>query len=160
MTMSIRQMAAALECSPTLVARHKKAGMPMHDVDHAREWKRRNVAINPRFCAGADAGRPPAGSADPGAAQLPVVIDYREERARRERAEANLAELKLAELRGELLRREEMERLVGSLAAGLKESVLQVKGRLAPLLAAESDVMKVSAMLDTELRAALEKAVG
>jgi hypothetical protein len=159
MTLSIRQMAAALECSPTLVARHKKAGMPMDDVDGAREWKRRNVAINPRFHAGLDAARPPSGSADPSTPPA-VVIDYREERARRERAEANLAELKLAELRGELLRRDEMERLVGSLAAQLKESVLQVKGRLAPLLAAESDVMKVSAMLDAELRAALEKAAG
>ena len=159
MTLSIRQMAAALDCSPTLVARHKKAGMPMSDVGQAQEWKRRNVAINPRFQAGLDAAR---SSAAPGDSPSPPVglIDYREERARRERAEANLAELKLAELRGELLRRDEMERLVGSLAAGLKESVLQVKGRLAPLLAAESDVMKVSAMLDAELRAALEKAVG
>jgi phage terminase Nu1 subunit (DNA packaging protein) len=130
----------------------------MDDPEAAREWRRRNVAINPRFQAGA--AEAPAPRADvPAEATAAQAIDYREERARRERAEADLAELKLAELRGDLLRREEMERLVGSLASHLRESVLQIKGRLAPLLAAETDVMKVSSMLDTELRAALEKAV-
>ena len=158
MTLSLRQMGSALDCSSTLVARYKRAGMPMDDPEAARDWRRRNVAINPRFQAAASEA--PAARADVPADAAPApAIDYREERARRERAEANLAELKLAELRGELLRREDMEKLVGSLAAHLRESVLQVKGRLAPLLAAETDVMKVSTMLDTELRAALEKAV-
>lgn len=103
----------------------------------------------------------PAGPA--GATTAPPdddLMSYHVAKTLREVAEAKLAQLKLAELRGDLIRREDMERAVGALAAGLRESVLQIKARLAPLLAAESDIMKISAMLDAELRAALNKAVG
>jgi hypothetical protein len=78
-------------------------------------------------------------------------------RARRERADALAAEHALAELRGELLRREVMERVVGELASRTKEAVLQIKGRIAPLLAAETDVLKITAMLDAEFRSALRR---
>jgi hypothetical protein len=53
-----------------------------------------------------------------------------------------------------------VDKVVGEQAARTREAVLQVKGRLAPLLAAESDVLKVAAMLDAELRAALAKGAG
>ena len=151
--MGVRQMAAALQCSPSLVSRYKRAGMPMDSEAAATSWKRDNVRPDPRFTRNTEAMAPVPRAA---AAQFDS-IDYQEERARRERAEANLAEFKLAELRGELLRREVMERVVGTRAAQIKDSVLQVKARLAPLLAAETDVAKVSAMLDAELRAALDK---
>lgn len=91
------------------------------------------------------------------APQADEQMSYHVAKTLREVAEAKLAQLKLAEQRGDLIRRADMERIVGTMAAGLRESVLQIKARLAPLLAAETDVMKVSAMLDTELRAALDK---
>jgi hypothetical protein len=156
MTMGVRQMAAVLRCSPSLVSRYKRAGMPMDSEAAATSWKRDNVRPDPRFTRNTEKPTPVAQAAPAVAAQFDS-IDYQEERARRERAEANLAEFKLAELRGELLRREVMERVVGTRAAQIKDSVLQVKARLAPLLAAETDVAKVSAMLDAELRAALDK---
>ncbi len=134
--------------------------MPMTDKESASQWMRANVRPDPRSLKDDDA---PASSSSALAAvseAAHAAIDYREERARRERAEADLAELKLAELRGELLRREIMEKTVGELAARLKESVLQVKSRLAPLLAAETDAAKVSTMLDEELRKALDTAAG
>lgn len=81
--------------------------------------------------------------------------EYWSSKARREAAEAEIAELKLQELRGDLMRREVVERIVGQQAARTRESVLQIKGRLAPLLAAETDVVKIATMLDAELRAAL-----
>ena len=107
-------------------------------------------------------GTSPAAAPAPQCSDPPVVASssYQAWRCRREAAEAQSAELALAELRGELIRRADMEHIVGGLAAALKESVLQIKARLAPLLAAESDIMKISAMLDAELRAALNKAAG
>ncbi|MCU0919157.1 MAG: hypothetical protein MUF16_02300 [Burkholderiaceae bacterium] len=149
-------MAAELQCSPTLVSRYKRAGMPMDSKESAARWKHDNVRPDPRFTRNTEKQDSVAPAARAAVSQF-ETIDYQEERARRERAEANLAEFKLAELRGELLRREVMERVVGTRAAQIKDSVLQVKARLAPLLAAETDVAKVSAMLDAELRAALDK---
>ncbi len=103
----------------------------------------------------------PRATAKPAAAELPLSADaagvsYQEAKRRQAVADMLQAERLEAEQRGELLRREVMERVVGDLAAALKQRVMQVKARLAPLLAAETDVAKVSAMLDAELRAALE----
>lgn len=152
MAMTRAAMAEGLGCDPALVTRYRRRGMPMDSIDAALAWKRRHV--RQRISGdGAGAAAPPAveeESSDP----------YWSSRARREAAEADLAELKLRELRGELLRREVMERVVGEQAARTKEAVLQIKGRISPLLAAESDVLKVTAMLDAELRAALSKGAG
>lgn len=158
--MNQRELATELGIDGGLVSRLKARGMPVDSVQAAQDWRRRNVA--PYYRCNKP---PPARPA--GVAQLPatgnlVASDesHDQARTRREIADANLSELKVAEQRGDLIRREDMERAVGTLAAGLRESVLQIKARMAPLLAAESDIMKISAMLDAELRAALNKAVG
>ena len=151
----------ALNLSAAAITKLKKQGMPVHSAEAAQQWRqeRQNVAQRkpaPMKVHAAPAPRyqevPPD---DP-----PEFLggeSHDAARTRREIAEADLAELKLRELRGELIRREVMESIVGARAAALRESVLQVKSRLTPLLAAESDAAKVSAMLDTELRAALQQ---
>lgn len=150
--------------SPAAVTKLKKQGMPVDSVEAALAWRmeRQNIAQRkaiPSSLVEATLSRqqdpPPyvAGLVVPGESQDAA-------RTRREIAEADLAELKLRELRGELVRREVMERIVGEQAARTKEAVLQIKGRISPLLAAESDVLKVTAMLDAELRAALSKGAG
>ncbi len=82
-------------------------------------------------------------------------ISYAEARRRQAVADMLMSERLEAEQRGELLRHATMERIVGNLASGLRQRVMGVTARLAPLLAAESNVTKVSAMLDAELRQAL-----
>lgn len=146
-----------MNLSPAAMTKLKKQGMPVHSLEAALAWRlaRQNIAQRKPIPASLGVALPPP--AAPVAPASAVGESQDAARTRREIAEANLAELKLAELRGELLRREVVERMIGEKAARTKESVLQVKGRLAPLLAAESDVLKVAAMLDAELRAALEK---
>lgn len=159
--MTQSDLAEALGISQPMVGRLLKRGMP-EDVDGARSWRAQHLNIAQR-----KRSSPPPPARPAGVAQLPATGNlvssdesHDQARTRREIAEADIAELKIAELRGDLIRREDMERTVGTLAAGLREAVLQIKARLAPLLAAESDIMKVSAMLDAELRAALDKAAG
>lgn len=77
--------------------------------------------------------------------------DYWASRARREQAEAELAELKLAEQRGELVRAADVRTAYAKLAAGLRESLLQVPARLAAVLAAETEQAKCHDTLQSEL---------
>ena len=81
--------------------------------------------------------------------------DYSRSRARREAAEAELAELKLAEQRGDLIRVSAVETVWSSSLAAAREHLLQVRARLAPLLAAEPDVFKIEQLLDDEHSQAL-----
>lgn len=131
------------------------------DVEMARIAIANRVRPSGKTAASMQGDQPPAHAVTtpsaPPANHADDQMSYHVAKTLREVAEAKLAQLKLAEQRGDLIRRADMERIVGTMAAGLRESVLQIKARLAPLLAAESDVMKVSAMLDAELRAALDK---
>ena len=130
----------------------RRSGIPLQDgrVDPAVASALYRQRTRPRVRTKAPATAAP----EPG--QPAPEISYQEARRRQAVADMLQAERLEAEQRGELLRREVMERVVGDLAAALKQRVMQVKARLAPLLAAETDVAKVSAMLDAELRAALE----
>ena len=157
--MNQTDLAEALGITQPMVSRLLKRGMP-EDVDGARSWRAQhlNIAQRKRTSLSTQSDVSPPVN---GLQHQPAPAESQDAaRTRREVADADLAELKVAELRGDLIRRQDMERTVGALAAGLRESVLQIKARLAPLLAAESDVMKVSAMLDAELRAALNKSLG
>jgi len=82
--------------------------------------------------------------------------DYWVSRGRREAAEAELAELKLAEQRGQLIQVKAVETVWSSALAGMREHLLQVRSRLGPLLANESDTFKVEQMLEAEHNAALQ----
>ncbi len=151
----------ALNLSGAAITKLKKQGMPVDTVEAAQGWRqtRQNLAQRkpaPVFLRPTSAQAPQ--EPRPAFAEESNFLESHDEaRTRREIAEADLAELKLRELRGELIRRDVMERVVGARAAVLRESVLQVKSRLTPLLAAESDAAKVAAMLDAELRAALQQ---
>lgn len=80
---------------------------------------------------------------------------YWQVKARRERAEADIAELKLAELRGELVRAAHVRAAQARMLAGLRDSLLQLPARLAPVLAAESDQLRCHDALQAELHAVL-----
>ncbi len=116
-------------------------------------------AANSRVRAGA--GRPPAsgglGSAAVEDAQdsKPGNADYWDARSRREMAEAETAEMELAKLKGELIEVKAVESVWAKTCSAVREHLLQVRSRLAPQLAAESDPFKVDQMLEAEHNQAL-----
>jgi hypothetical protein len=82
---------------------------------------------------------------------------YWASKARREKAEADLAELKLAEQRSELVRAADVRAAQARRLAALRESLLQLPARLAPVLAAEADAARCHDTLQAELHALLEQ---
>ena len=98
------------------------------------------------------------------ASALPAVIvanevgsttSYEEARRRRETAEANLAEMKQAEMSGVLIRTDAVRSAWAAKITGARDALLQIPSRIAPILAAETDLVRVTALLEDELRQAL-----
>ena len=98
----------------------------------------------------------PSTDAAPPAAPAAGDSTYATWRSRREAADAELAELNLAKERRELISVAAVEGVWASALAAMREHLLQVRARLAPMLAAESDVFKVEQLLETEHRQALQ----
>jgi len=119
------------------------------------QWKANTRARIPARAARDETGLPaivPAAGADP----VHEGDGYWSSRGRREAAEAELAELKLAEQRKDLIRVVAVEAVWSGLLAAAREHLLQVRSRLAPLLAAETDVFKIEQLLDAEHNQALQ----
>lgn len=89
-----------------------------------------------------------------------AVPDYQKSRARREAAEADKAEMAVAVLRGELIEKAGMRAELGKQFGAIREGLLSLPGRLAPVLAAETGLSAVQVLLDTEIRAVLAQFVG
>lgn len=75
----------------------------------------------------------------------------------KEQAAAQTAQLTLRKMLGELVAVADVERELGSLLRGLRESLLALVDRLAPLLAAEYDEARIRVLLRAEMRAALNE---
>jgi hypothetical protein len=98
----------------------------------------------------------PDPASQPERPDTPPPDDYTTWRGRREAADAELAELRLAEQRRDLISVAAVEGVWSAMLASAREHLLQVRARLAPVLAAESDVFKIEQMLEAEHRKALE----
>ena len=101
--------------------------------------------------SGASGGR----AGDAGDDSEDAADGYWKSRARRELAEADMAELKLAEQRGLLVRAADIRAAQSRRLAALREALLQLPARLAPVLAAEADAGKVHEQLQAELHQVL-----
>lgn len=82
-------------------------------------------------------------------------ISYEEARRRRELAEASIAEMKQAELAGDLIRTDAVRAAWASKITSTRDALLQIPARLAPQLAAESDLVAVTGLLEMEIRQVL-----
>lgn len=153
-----RQLAAALELSPASITKLKGQGMPVHSVNAARDWRARNQ----RAYAGSasSSAQPPAPPPAAGPQAPDRVPDYQESRARREAAEAGLAELKVQQQMGTLVEAAAVRAEFARQTSAVRDGLLNIPARLAPVLAAETSVGKVQTLLDTEIRAVLAQFVG
>ncbi len=79
-----------------------------------------------------------------------------EQRARLLRAQADRAELEARQRAGELVLARDVEREVGGAMRLVRDRVIGVADRVAPILAAETQTAGVHALLTAELRGALE----
>jgi hypothetical protein len=78
-------------------------------------------------------------------------------KARREGAEADLAELELAEKRGLIMAVLDHRKILFEFARRVRDSILQVPSRAAPLVAAESDQRACQRIIEAEIRAVLQQ---
>lgn len=143
-------LAEALGLDKSRVSQLKKQGMPTDSVEAAQRWRvaRLNVAA-----------RKPAPAAFPPLPEPPPSDteeeDFQRARTRREIAEANLSEMRERELAGQLIRVDAIRAAWARRISATRDALLQLPHRLAPVLAAESDMERVSHLLDAELRQCL-----
>lgn len=87
--------------------------------------------------------------------EVGATTSYEEARRRRETAEANLAEMKQAEMEGKLILADAVRSAWAAKITGARDALLQIPSRVAPVLAATTDLVEVTALLEAELRQAL-----
>lgn len=99
------------------------------------------------------AGEPGAETPTPGSdgGQLQADPEYQRSRSRQAAADARTAEIKLAELEGSLIRVDQVKAELASMLAPVREGLLQIPARLAPLLAPQSDPGRIQTLLEIEI---------
>ena len=154
------QYATLRKCAPSAVTRAIKEGRittimvdgrEMIDVEVADiQWQR-----NTRARADSSASSAPAAASVIVANEVGASVGYDEARRRRELAEASIAEMKQAEMEGLLIRADAVRSAWAAKITGARDALLQIPARLAPVLAAELDLVRVTALIEDELRQAL-----
>lgn len=163
MTLSVREMAAALGVSKSQVARDKGDGMPMASADAARQWRAehrdlsRSVDGRLDAPAAAEPGMAAAAPAAAAATEAGDSAEYRLARAERERTSADRARLELDQLRGRLIDVEEASRLAFTSFRAIRDALLNVPARVASQAAVETDPLKVEQLIEAELTAVLSR---
>lgn len=103
------------------------------------------------------AAPPPAESAT---SDETAVTSYHVAKTLNEAAQARMNQLKLREMQGELIRLDAVESVWAQALSAAREHLLQVRARLAPLLAVETDAFVIEQMLDEEHNQALAHLAG
>lgn len=164
----------ALNLSSANMVKLKKQGCPMDSVASVQAWReaRQNVAArkpSPVLAAPPKLGHGRVGGDDfhdmirankVETSGFEVGEDHQEARTRREIAEANLAEMREAEERGSLIRIDVVKTSLATVFSTLREALLQIPPRLAPLLAANNDPGSVQNALHAEIHQALMQLSG
>jgi len=146
-------LAAALGLSPGRITGLKRQGMPTYSVEAARAWRAQHIAPVP----GAKPAEPPAGPPEAAMATTKQPAGYEASRARREAAEAHMAEMREAELAGRLIAVEGVRAVWAARLTSTRDALLQIPFRLAPVLAAETNLHAVTQLLEDEIRQALSE---
>jgi len=83
------------------------------------------------------------------------ITSYHVAKTLREAAEAQIARLKLAEMQGEVIQASAVRATWAARIASTRDALLQIPSRLAPVLAAETNLATVTQLMEDELRQAL-----
>lgn len=100
-------------------------------------------------------GAPDALRVDP---SDPTFRAIQKSRAQSEAAKASILQMELAERQGKLVDADKVQRAVFAGIRGIRNRTQQIATRLAPLLAAESDPVKIEGMIEVEVRRIFEDA--
>lgn len=104
---------------------------------------------------------PPSASAEPpDSSQSVEVTSYHVAKTLREAAEAQMARLKLAEMQGDVIRVAAVKSQLATVFATVRDALLQIPARMAPVLAAEADPVSVHNVLHAEIHQALQHLAG
>jgi hypothetical protein len=87
-------------------------------------------------------------------------VDYFKERAALTREQRLAAEINRRKMVGELIEKAEVRAEFAKQAGAVRDGLLNIPARLAPVLAAETSLAAVQTLLDTEIRAVLAQFVG
>lgn len=154
--MTFEQLSKETGKAGSLLHRYSKRGMPTSSAAEALAWISANVrqkaSSKPAAAKSKRAGK--GSSPKPRTSRAPAS-SYQEARTRSAIAEAQDRELGVLERRGVLVRRETIKAELGRRLAGLRDALLQIPARLAPVLAAETEDSKVHDILQDELYAVL-----
>ena len=91
----------------------------------------------------------------PDASTEPEITSYHVAKTLREAAEAQIARLKLAEMQSDVIQVSAVRATWATRIASARDALLQIPSRLAPVLAAETDLAAVTLLLEDEIRQAL-----
>lgn len=175
MTLSIRDLAAALGVSKSQAGRDVQAGMPTDDVERARAWRAANRDVSrtadgridrpdappaavggmaPAAGAGAASPAAPASSEEADAEILPGdTAEYRKARTEREQIRRDRERMELDRDRGRLIDAADAARLAFTNFRALRDQAFNLPPRLAPQLAALTDPLQIEQLLEAELAA-------
>lgn len=176
MTLTHAQLAQLIGRSRSLVTKYVQRGMPIGSAEEARAWFDAHIEPRAQYMRAAPgktaAAAPPlsvqtsAFDVAPDAPALDApdapagvpndLAEYQAARAKREEYQAEMARLTLLERLGHLGSVEGFRRAASDMAQLTQDRILQVPGRIAPTLAAESDPIKIETLLTRELKNALE----
>ena len=104
-------------------------------------------------------GTSPAATTPPENGQNVEVTSYHVAKTLREAAEAQMARLKLAEMQGDVIRITAVQTQL-TVFATVRDALLQIPARMAPVLAAETDPVAVHNVLHAEIHQALQHLAG
>lgn len=147
-----RALAAALGLSPSRITRLRQMGMPATSIEAAQAWVRAHIRPRAPTTSTTSTTSTTAKPTRPGDSD---VEDFQAARTRRETAEASLAEMRLQEQDGELIRLNAVRNAWATRLTAVRDALLQMPSRIAPMLAAESSIERCAVIVDTELRQVL-----
>jgi hypothetical protein len=126
----------------------------MADVNAAQRDRARSAFPPPAETPTESRPAPPAAQTTPDPAKATTYIQAK---TAREVYEAKLSQLDYEERAGKLIRSDLVRAKLAKTFASLRDGLLQIPARLAPVLAAESDATRINALLMSELAQVLEQ---
>ena len=164
MAMRTCDIAAALGADPTLISRWRRRGMPDDSIASARAWHAANIKPRRRISARTGHARtaaPPAADhaegAEPAIEGDSLTRQLLAARVLREQSEADSAAIRLAELQKQVVHVDEVLRTWGALLGQVRQSLLNLPSRVAPLIPPEAPPSAVQLLIEREVWAILDE---